>query len=442
MNDIALRAAIGAGLFAIAAVMATNTSASDYGTVKNSSVPDCVYYDRLAPRGSETPVQSTCDTVFPEMGGVRKVLSDNGWFSQTLVYNSLTYDILGSNHGSNAYNGERPSYTSVLNPIATYDLSRWGLNEHSQLATEFYLAYNSFEENGPNVAILNRLSVYLPFWDDRLVVQAGYYDFGSMFYGGVIGTGGGASALAPTSSFFYQLGVQGFRIKPGIDVRLYSEDKRWYNHFGVTRGTGPDGSLDDYYDDRFGLKFTSPGGKATLIDEVGYRVESMPGQKNIWLRGGAVYNFSDYNVLDGSGDTAHDYGFYLIGDFQITQPNSDLAYQGWGIQARVSLAPKETNAIAQDYGVSLYKLGTFASRPGDLFALGYARSIYSDTLVGATKAAGQNPETAVNVFSASYTFRLQSGTYLKTGLTYTDNPTFLPKMDGALNANIALALTF
>ena len=429
-------------LVSAGAAVIADANAADSTAVQNSAVPTCVYYDRFLTRGGENPSQSTCDTVFPEFGGLRKTLSESGWGIQVITAQFFTYDILGLNRGTNSYNGEQPSYIGTVFPIFTYDLARWGLNEKSQITIEPSLMYTSFDGNGPSYVNLAQLSAFLPFWDDRLTVQAGYYAMGDQFYGGAIGNSFGGSALSTTSSLMFQLGVKGFRTKPGIDVRLYSEDKRWYNHIGVTRANSPEGPFEDFYDDRIGFKFTSPGAKPVWLDEVGYRVDSAPGQKKFWLRAGAIYNTSNYYVLDGSGDTEHNYGFYAVGDFQLTQPNPELAYQGWGIQAKVGIGDDKLNAISKEFGATLYKLGTFESRPADVFAIGYMKSYYSDTLVNASRAGGLDPETEVNVYSTSYTARLGNGAYLQTGLTYTDHPTFVPKRDGVLNLTLGLLTIF
>lgn len=429
-------------LLSVCAALTTDASAADSTAAQSSAVPNCVKYDRYLTRGGENPSQSTCDTVFPEFGGLRETLSESGWGIQVITAQFFTYDILGLNRGTDAYNGERPSYIGTVFPILTYDLGRLGLNEKSQITIEPSLFYSSFDGNGPDYVNLAQLSTFLPFWDERLTVQAGYYAMGDQFYGGAIGNSFGGSALSTTSSLMFQLGVKGFRTKPGIDVRMFSEDKRWYNHVGVTRANSPDGPFEDFYDDRIGFKFSSPGARAVWLDEVGYRVESAPGQKKFWLRAGAIYNTSDYNVLDGSGDTDHNYGFYAVGDFQLTQPNPDLAYQGWGLQAKVGIGNDKLNAISREFGATIYRLGTFESRPADVFALGYMKSYYSDTMVNASRAGGLDTEDEVNVYSASYTARLGNGAYLQTGLTYTDNPTFAPKRDGVLNLTLGFLAIF
>ena len=49
---------------------------------------------------------------------------------------------------------------------------------------------------------------------------------------------------------------------------------------------------------------------------------------------------------------------------------------------------------------------------------------------------------ASNSISLSYAYRISQGIYLQSALIHTDNPTFAPKLDSSLNANMTLVLVF
>ncbi len=144
----------------------------------------------------------------------------------------------------------------------------------------------------------------------------------------MLGNNIAASTLGPSSGILAQTGVQGFKPSPALDIRFYSKDKRYYNHFGVARSISPDGLFADSDDNRSGLQFHTKDARAVFIDEVGYRVEAGPGQKKIWLRGGVIYNNSKFTRLDEPGRKSSNYGSYAVADLQLTQPDSALPYRG------------------------------------------------------------------------------------------------------------------
>ncbi|MCO7597474.1 MULTISPECIES: carbohydrate porin [Pseudomonas] len=404
--------------------------------------PSCLKYDRYNYKGSEAPFPSNCESISPELGGARKAMFDAGWNAQLLLTHGLTYDLKGHDGGKQYYSGQKPSYTATGSLIVTHDLERHGLPAGSLFTLGGSFNYNSFRGDGLREAFISQLSARVPLYDDRLIIQAGYYALANQFYGTLLGNNIAASTLGPSSGLLAQVGALGFKPSPAVDVRLYSEDKRFYYHGGLARSISPDGLFADADENRYGLKFKTKGAKTIALNEVGYRVESGPNQRKVWLRGGVAYNDSDYTRLDDPSKTNNNYGAYVVGDIQLTQPDSSLPYKGWYMNAYVNQGRENVNYLPGAFGGSIYSLGPFDSRPYDLFALGVSKNQYSSWARRSAADADIDYAKASSSISLSYAYRVSQGVYVQSALIHTDNPTFAPKLDSSLNANVTLVLVF
>ena len=407
-----------------------------------AEAPACLKYDKYNYTGSESPFPSNCESIFPELGGFRESMYNAGWSSQLILTTGLTYDIKSHDRETQVYSGQRLSSTSTGSLLVNHDLGRYGLPEGSLLTLGASLAYSSFRGDGLREGFISQLSARLPFYDDRVIVQFGYFSLAGQFYGTLLGNNIAASTLGPSSGLLAQTGAQGFKPSPAFDVRLYSEDKRFYNHFGVARSISPEGLFPDSDDNRSGLKFNTKNARAVAIDEVGYRIEAGPNQKKIWLRGGVVYNNSEYTRLDEPDQKSNNHGAYIVGDLQLTQPNSALPYKGWYVNAYVNKGSENVNYLPGAFGGSLYSLAPFESRPYDLFAIGASKNQYSKYARRNASAANLDYADASTSLSVSYAYRVSRGIYLQTALIHLDNPTFAPKRDSSLNAYTTLVLVF
>lgn len=404
--------------------------------------PTCLKYDRYNYTGSESPFPSNCESITPELGGLRESMYDAGWNAQFILTSGVTYDLKNHDRETQVYSGQRPSYSSTGSLLVNHDLERYGFPEGSLFTLGGSFAYNSFSGDGLREAFISQLSARVPFHNDQVVFQLGYYSLAGQFYGTLLGNNIAASTLGPSSGILAQTGAQGFKPSPALDIRLYSRDKNYYNHFGVARSISPHGLFPDSDDNRSGLQFHTEDAGPVFMNEVGYRVESGPGQRKIWLRGGVIYNTSDYTRLDDPEQKSNNYGSYIVGDFQLTQPSSALPYKGWYVNAYFNQGRENVNYLPDAFGGSIYSQGPFDSRPYDLFAFGVSKNLYSSWARKNASAAGQNSARASTSFSLSYTYRVHRGIYLQSALIHTDNPTFSPRRDGALNANVNLVLAF
>ncbi|KAF1057966.1 hypothetical protein LvStA_04557 [Burkholderia gladioli] len=424
------------------ASQAANADEAGAGGTASADSPACLKYDRYNYVGSESPFPSNCESIAPELGGLRQAMYDAGWNAQLLLTSGLTYDLKNHDHEPQVYSGQRLSSTSTGSLLLNHDLERYGLPKGSLFTLGGSLAYSTYRGDGLRAGYLSQFSARIPFYDGRVVLQLGYYGLAGQFYGTLLGNNIAASTLGPSSGILAQTGVQGFKPSPALDIRFYSKDKRYYNHFGVARSISPDGLFADSDDNRSGLQFHTKDARAVFIDEVGYRVEAGPGQKKIWLRGGVIYNNSKFTRLDEPGQKSSNYGSYAVADLQLTQPDSALPYRGWYVNAYVNQGRNDVDYLPIAFGASIYSLAPFESRPYDLLAFGISRNQYSNWLKRNAALSGADYANATTNLSISYAYRVRQGVYLQSALIYTDNPTFSPKRGSSLNAYTTLVLVF
>ncbi|WP_336490697.1 carbohydrate porin [Methylobacterium nigriterrae] len=342
--------------------------------------PPCLRYDALMLRGVDTPLGSVCETIVPELGGIRSALAEHGIGFFGLFTPQLTYDVLGHDARKQTYVGQIPTFTTSNLAIFTYDTERLGLGKGSQLAVIPTYVSTSYKLAGDRGAYLVQLSFYRPFLDDHVEVQVGYARMATKFAFAIAGTTLGSSALGPISSIPYGLGLSPFRPTPNADIRIYAPDKDFYTHFGIARSVSPLGLFEDSRLNSTGLRFGVPGAGPLFINETGYKVESAPDRKKIWVRAGAIYNQSDFPIFNRPGQTGDNFGYYAFADFQLTQPNKALPFQGLYVGAKYDKARSDRNPFGSDYSVTLYQIGTFASRPFDVAAIGFSKSFVGSGL--------------------------------------------------------------
>lgn len=437
-SSAARRFAVAAVSLMAAAVPQTSSAAAKQAQNNQFECLQDLNYEELDPY-----VAIACQSIFPQLGGLRQSLSDRGINVLTIITNNFTYDVSGANRDvPQAYDGQIPSDKLIVYPLITYDLSRVGFNDGAKIKFSPYATFSTFDGGGIDSVFIGQIATQLPFFDGRFVVQAGYYPMISSFYDNFMDLSTGTNLLSPQGSLLLQVGVDGFKPAPGVDVKLYSRDKRFYTQFGVSRSISPLGLFADADQNRSGLSFSVDGAKAVLVNEVGYKMEPSAGTKKVWLRTGAIYNTSRYVLLDDPTRTAPNYGFYAVADFQLTQPYPDIPMLGWYLQTRFSYGRENVNLSHLEFGGTLQKLGTFEWRPTDIFSLEFEKSYYSQQAIDAALAMGLDPASNSLKLSASYAYELHRGMYLTSGLSYITNPTFEPKRDDTVNLLLSLSSLF
>ncbi|MEA1834377.1 carbohydrate porin [Methylobacterium durans] len=411
-------------------------------TAPAAAPPPCLKYDALMIRGVDTPFGSFCETIEPELGGVRGALAEHGIGFLGFSNGALTYDVLGHDARKQRYIGQIPTFTTATLGIFTYETERVGLGKGSQLTvipTYYSSSYKFANDRGVYLA---QFSLFHPFLDNHIEVQAGYARTVTKFAFSIAGTTLGSSALGPISNIPLGLGLSAFRPTPNADIRIYAPGKEFYTHFGVARSISPEGIFEDARLNETGLRFGVPGAGPLFVNETGYKVEPAPDKKKVWVRGGVIYNQSDFAIFNRPGQTGDNFGYFFFADFQLTQPSKVLPFQGLYIGAKYDKARADRNPFGSDYSVTLYQIGTFETRPFDVVAIGVSKSFVGSGLKQSLRRVGLDPAASILSVTGSYNYRVQGGLYVNLGLTYTDNPTIATKSPGALNASLGVSMIY
>lgn len=396
---------------------------------------DCSRYDKMLPKGPETPsISSACDTVFPEWGGLRSDMADYGFFMQGQLLTNLTYDVAGNRQHHQNYVGQRPTSGNVVSTDITYDLSRIGFTDDAQLHVGVMYAYNNYKGNGQDGHVaFSELSIYQPLFKDRVILHYGYSAWLSYFYGLYLGSSTASSALGPTSVMLNQAGLTSLKPSPGFDIRFQTDDKRWYDHIGVARSQSSDGLESDSKYNTYGLRWKVPNAGTLVINEIGYRVNAEPGAPMTWIRGGSVYNKTPYFNYNTEQDQHSTWSHYLAATRQLTQPDSTQPFRGWYIDGKTNYAPQNRNVFTADASLTLFSIGPFDARPNDMLSFGLSYNQFSHDAKRYNERHGNSAESFSNTASTAYTLRISNGIYWTNQLAWTHHPSVAPKEDDAWN---------
>jgi len=286
------------------------------------------------------------------------------------------------------------------------------------------------------------LYVNQQFFDGRLQVQYGFDSFVDQFYGFYPGGNTTASAALGVSSLVpIQVGFVNNKPAPEINARWSWADNRWYDRLGVARSMSPQGLRADWdQNNTWGMRLDMPGAKALFVNELGYETASSADGRATWVRQGLIYNTSRYQWRDGSGRTSRNYAFYAGVDQQLTQADPDSPGKGWYVNSMYDYAPSSVNGYPKDISLIFYKLGTFRSRPKDVFSVGASYNWISPALQRKVRAAGLTTSSYSRSLAAGYITHIRAGTYWINQVTYTLNPVPAPHRPAAAIVITQLAL--
>lgn len=446
MKTFHYRTMVLSGLLAILAPIGTahaQEQAAQEPAAAAPQPPDCLKYDSIRPRGSTTPWPPNCATFSPDLGGLRETLFDHGWNVRgylTLI-NSL-YDIRNKNGNDlQTYPGQKPLLGTALWVSSLYDLSRLGFNPGATFIFDVSSAASTWHDFAPSKTYINELSIFTPFSNDRAELKLGFVRAANEFYGQTSGTSLGASALRLESAITVQAGLTTIEPAPYLGLTVYDKDHRFYSKSAVAQSMSPDGLIANS-DLKHDLFTRIPGAKAVYVTELGYRGRYDLGEKAHWFRAGAIYNTSQYRLYDGSGRKDRNYALYSQADIQLTHDSSLSPLLGWYMNLRANYAPPDRNVYNGDVGLSFYKIGTFPSRPADLFSVSIARNWFSKDVRDQFALAGLETEKYQTTYSVSYAYEVKRGLYLNVGLSHTDHPTLAPKQEAATVASLMLTAAF
>lgn len=398
-------------------------------------------FDALAMKGWERPLPKSADTLIADKAGVRDALADVGigfvgFASNALQYNFLQND--GNYKGPQQYNGQRLT-RSVSNAaiFATYDLGRIGLKDGQLLVSALYTS-NSFNAvDGPNSVRIGRLSYYQPLFNKAVEIKVGYFDNGFEFLGTTTGGSLAGGTLGPQATVPYEVGLSysGFST-PTIDMRINFKHNL-YTKFGLQRSLPPGGAAAEVAVNPSGLAFHPKGTGLLAIGELGFDRPAAAGTMATWVRGGAIYNTTNYKRFDG-GLATHNWAAYLAVDRQVSQIDRTKPARGLYIGGTVDYAPPGQNFTTEYYEARVYGVGLIDKRPFDLASLLATRNVYSPAGLLARTPVGQVNYKATTAVIASYAYRLTPGLYLQPGLGVVIHPIFTPRYGTALNGYLTL----
>lgn len=255
-------------------------------------------------------------------------------------------------------------------------------------------------------------------------------------------------------------------ISPGLNLR-YKVSEHFYGITGFQRSINPDGYGANIRHDSVNLRFSNPGSRLLLIQEVGYRKQSAPGVKNLFLRADGWFNFSHFldfrsgslALLTASSDrknrTDNNFAVSFAADRQLYQPDPSLPFRGFYAGGSVQYAPPQQNLFSQYYEVRLYSIGMFNRRPTDMLSLDINNTQFSKialrTFAGTAAYGVSNPSAQLGIptyFTGSTTcggnwaWHLKPGVYFNTGMQYVVHPTYTPKLPSPVLGIAGLVVFF
>jgi porin len=330
-----------------------------------------------------------------------------------------------------AYVGQRPYESAMLQPILTADLRQLHL-QHAQ----FYLAgvwnWSSWNVANPKALQLWDLYIYKEFGKDRVELKAGYVsnnlDFIGLFVGGSTATAAqGVYAVLP-----YELGMTYFPLtSPSANINLRGP-QHTYLKTGFQRSLDPNGGTAEVARNHTGFRFDPHGDDLLLIEEAGFKRAAAATAPEMWLRGGYTYNNTAFTSLVNGKQQIGNHLAFALADLQIRQPNPVKPAQGLYIGASAMTAAASLNAYDRYYEARLYKKAPFRSRPADMASIvssytGHS-SFFTNSLVAAKKTVWRNSGSV----TGSYSLRVRSGQYLNAGLSYIHGGAITPRVSDPL----------
>jgi porin len=382
------------------------------------------------------------DPLLGDVGGVRSALADYGIAASIYIQGTQWQNLLNSptkTNGSQAYVGQKYTAESLDGVFATWDLSHIGL-QGAQIIEYAGCSVSSYLPAFGRGCRAIDLSFYDSFFHGRVELSAGILpndvEFVNTYVGGNTTTGAfGPSAILPVQSGLSQQPSSA----PGLNV-TYHFDSNWYDKIGVQRSLSPQGIVQEYsHFNRHGLTFSEQNTKALVIDEAGFRQTASADTYSTYIRAGGLYNWTQYTDFS-TGGTATNWNAYLLADQQLTRSEPDRAYRGWYGGFTVMESPSNVNVFRSYYEARLYDIGPFKSRPEDQFDIVGTHALFSgDARQFYIEQGVYPPQKDTSSVTMSYAYKLIHSTYLTTGLTFTNNPSFLTEPGQGHDLNFFLS---
>ena len=403
--------------------------------------------NKLVLKGWATTVPTFSDTVDRDLGGWRSALASAGFGFTVWSLNLGVYDMrqAGSRlKGAQLYNGQKLTYqTGNQTAVLAYDVGRiWDGLKGGQWQVIIAGSTNGYQKrDGIDGVRVKGLSWYQPVLGGKAELELGIIANQTDYLGTSVGGSLAGGALGPQASIPVEAGISyGQYGAPTVSARI-NWTKHLYTRTGIQRSISPQGSTTEQALNSTGFTFALPGAKPLVIQEIGYRIVATSGEKSMWLRGGGLYNSSDYKTLVGD-KLLHNHFFYLAADRQLTQPDDDQPGRGIYVGATFNTAPGSVDLINRYYEARAYWKGPLAGRPDDQVSLvaaisGYGREGREANIVGVYM-----PNSTTQSYTGSYSLKVTHGLYIQPGVSVVVHPVYNRDIGTAFNGLLNLVTFF
>ena len=398
-------------------------------------------FDALKPQGQMSDLPGTYDTVLADIGGWRSSLYEKGLFFRGLNSTSLNYNLASGADPKTPqrFIGQKFTAANTTELRGSVKLGGSG-KDIIQFNTALLAVVVNWAQAGPSSFNVGRLDFYGSFFDRKVEVTAGYgtnlQNFIGIFAGGNPILASGLAGAVPV-----QVGISSSTAPtPLLNVQLNGKNG-FYSKSGVQRSLIPAGLIEDARTNGIGLKFAREGARPLFIQEFGIQKPASAEARQLWLRAGAIYNMTDYTRWDGRG-TSDNYAFYALGDYQLFQPDRQLAYRGVYAGVTAQFANPNVNATRTNLEGRIYALGMVPGRPEDSVTLTVSYNDFSERARQSLLALGQEAQRDQFSVSLLYAAHVRRGFYMTPTLTYLKNPSFLGDYKPAFNIATTLTAIF
>ncbi len=428
---------LGAGMGSDAQSKHVGRTLPDAPTAGARSIEDLNYL------GGEATMPTFSDSVINADSRFRRALFSKGVAFRLITGPQYTQNMLAAPVAADqqVYVGQRPFENMFAQPILAFDLRQLHL-QHTQLYMGGAWNWVTWNPAGPKTLQLWALYFYKQIGNDRVEVKAGYIannmNFVGLFVGGSTAAGSqGVYAVLP-----YEVGMSYFPMTaPSFNVRFRGPEHT-YLKTAAQRSFDPKGGPTEVARNHTGFRFIPHGDKLVLINEGGYQRESSTETHEAWLRGGVIYNTTEYkNEGTGLPETGN-YCGYVLADYQLTRTSVEHPKQGIYAGGSFMTVPESMNAYSRYYEARVYKEAPWRSRPDDLVSVVASRTGYSSVFTDKYVAEGKTVWRAGTTVTGSYAMHVARGNYVSLGVSYVAGPAITPRVANALNALVNWAVYF
>jgi hypothetical protein len=399
-------------------------------------------FDSLNIQGITTDFPGNYESLTQDYGGWRSWLYDHNLFFKGASVDSITSDVAGgkSPNTPQSFNGQKPSVSSTDYFVTTLKIDGDG-DDIGQIDAQVVLNRVNYNPNGPNHIGFQFLQIYQTFLKRRIEVSGGF-GTNNTVYVGIFAGGNPILANGVSGTIPVETGLSASTApEPFLNVLLKGPGGL-YSRSGVQRSIAPVGLVSEALNNGIGLNIDQPGGgRALFIEEVGVRRLASATQHQLWIRAGGLDNTTEYKRFDRRGVSTN-WSAYLLGDYQVIQPDKGLPFRGLYLGASALIAPGDVNVYTQTFEGRAYALGMIPTRPGDSLTFTVDYNKFSKAGALARQALDLPAQPYQVSVGALYAIHLTRGVYLSPSIAYLQHPVFAGNFGPALNVSTILTLLF